>query len=91
MKKIIRAIICAYRGHRLPVEMEFWCYVRDGRRFTKNGRFFKCKCCGAWMHKTGLLQRELVELIEMTLKSLPTTPLEMPTPKIAKLLFGEKI
>jgi hypothetical protein len=71
MKQKIRKIICAFKGHDLGDKEEFECYIRDGRRFKYHGRFFRCERCEALVHIRGVRDREVAELIRITLKDMP--------------------
>lgn len=72
MKHKLRSLICLIKGHKLKDEPEFRIYIRDGSRFKYNGRLFKCRYCGAFCHVRGLRDIDLKELIEATLKSVPS-------------------
>ncbi|KKM02953.1 hypothetical protein LCGC14_1779260 [marine sediment metagenome] len=69
--RIIKSLICLFKKHELKDEPEFKCYIRDGRRFVYHGRIFRCKRCGAIVHIHGVMDTELKDLIETTLKDLP--------------------
>ncbi len=71
MRRLIKRVICAFRGHSLGDDMEFRCYIRDGRRFRHNGRLFRCKRCKALVYIKGMRYKELVDLIRVTLKDMP--------------------
>lgn len=74
--KLIKKLICAYKGHDLNDDEEFICYVRDGRRFKHNGRLFRCKRCRALIYIKGIRYKELANLIRITLADLPKIELD---------------
>ena len=71
IRRIVKQTVCVYKGHVLPLDPELRCYVRDGSRFVYHGRFFRCERCERLIRVTGLMQRELTELIRTTLEDLP--------------------
>ena len=69
--ELIKKIICLFKGHELKDEPEFRVYIRNGRRFISQGRIFCCKRCGGTIYVLGILNREVADLINTTLKDFP--------------------
>ena len=69
--RIIRRLKCLFRKHELKDEPEFRCYIRNGRKFVYHGRIFRCKRCNQAVHLSGIMAREIKDVIAATLKDLP--------------------
>jgi hypothetical protein len=80
---MLQKIICWFKGHtklehdtehtshyiRIPAGREAFC--RDPERYEYAGRLYRCARCGELLLVRGILEWELVDLLEATLQNFP--------------------